>query len=403
MSVINNIVGAVARMFSPPSSSQSYFHWKYGGQKGVTANQDNVNGLASWTRGINILSGDIANVPKGVFQRTNEGIKSVNHPLNKVLNRNVNFGMTSITFHSLAMRFLMNYGNFIAIKQYSNGLATNFIPVHPDLVKVYVYYQTGQVVYEIMDTELGGKYERDQIFHIMGTSDNGFWGCNPIDEHRDTLSLTLNAQKSGQTAFTDGIIADKVLYKEGKYKSEDRDELENAMNKYNASGSKTVVLPSGFKLEELKTANLEALQYLETRKFQASDIALILGLPPSMLNGEQLKYDNLEGFRRQYVTQSLMPWINKFEREFSECLTERQLDMGYFVDYDERSLMRGDMEAQANYYTTMVGGGIMTIAEARNELSLPFIEDTDQVLIPANNLQPIKNLNNGDSNKDGND
>jgi hypothetical protein len=55
-----------------------------------------------------------------------------------------------------------------------------------------------------------------------------------------------------------------------------------------------------------------------------------------------------------------------------------------FVEFNVASKLRLAFEDQARIFQTLTGGPTMTRAEARRRLNLPYIEGTDELIVPMN-------------------
>jgi HK97 family phage portal protein len=382
--------------------------WLNGGST-TRATPDSVMGLAAWYRGCQLQAGLLAGLPKAVYLKDEKGREKVDDSLNELLKRKTNKSMNAITWHELAMYSLLNYGNAVSVIEREKGTPIGLIPLDPKKVEVKVY--NNAVIYEVENGEDRNKisYLQEEIFHVMAVSKNGYWGIDPITAHKENLGLSLSAQKSGKKVFDKGIFADKVLYKEGSANPETLKKIREGIEKsYGLEGSRVIPLDAGYQIKELNSPNLEAMQFIQTRGYQDKEIANILGIPISMINGPDPKYDNMEGFWINYVRTSLLPIVRKFEIEWNtKCLKESQ-KKDYYIKYDVTGLLEGDLKAQAEFIKSMVQTGVMTIAEARAKMESNYIDGTDRVLIQGNNMIPLDMIdevikNNGNNKQSGKD
>jgi phage portal protein BeeE len=83
---------------------------------------------------------------------------------------------------------------------------------------------------------------------------------------------------------------------------------------------------------------------------------------------------------RQFLTYSLMPWIERFESELRLKLFAD--DTQFFAEFLTDALVRPNLAERANSYSKMITAHVMTPAEARERENLPFIEGTDEFFSP---------------------
>jgi phage portal protein BeeE len=100
-------------------------------------------------------------------------------------------------------------------------------------------------------------------------------------------------------------------------------------------------------------------------------------------------YASAEQFARMHVTHTLGPWIERFEQAAARDILG--LAPGLRVDLDERNLLRGDFEAQGEYYTKALGAGgqpgWMTVNEVRAELGLNPVADEWASRVPRGAME----------------
>ena len=72
-----------------------------------------------------------------------------------------------------------------------------------------------------------------------------------------------------------------------------------------------------------------------------------------------------------------------FESELNRKLCHRS---NVRIDFDETFLVKSDKSVQANYLNTLVGGGIISVNEARASLGLNPIDGGDKLIIPYTDL-----------------
>lgn len=134
----------------------------------------------------------------------------------------------------------------------------------------------------------------------------------------------------------------------------------------------------------------EDAQFLETRKYQRSEIASIFRVPPHMIGDlEKATFSNIEQQSLEFVTQCLMPWLVRIEKAIKRDLLDPKERGTISVKFNPAGLLRGDALARSNYYMRGILDGWMTRNEARKAESeigivLNPIEGLDTPLMPLN-------------------
>jgi hypothetical protein len=86
-------------------------------------------------------------------------------------------------------------------------------------------------------------------------------------------------------------------------------------------------------------------------------------------------FSNIEHLDIEYVRDTLMPWLVRWEGEIVRKLLSDQDRVRYVVKHNVSELMRGDSAARSTYLRTMISTGAMSINEAREVEDLNPVDD----------------------------
>lgn len=120
----------------------------------------------------------------------------------------------------------------------------------------------------------------------------------------------------------------------------------------------------------------EQAQFLETRKFQISEIARIFRVPPHMIGDlEHSTFSNIEQQSLEFVKYTLEPWLVRFEQSMARTLLTPGEKKDYFVKFNVDGLLRGDYQSRMNGYATARQNGWMSANDIRELENLDRIPD----------------------------
>mgnify|MGYP002228372942 CR=1 FL=1 len=112
------------------------------------------------------------------------------------------------------------------------------------------------------------------------------------------------------------------------------------------------------------------LQFLETQKFDTTQIARLLGIPASIMlaavDGSNLTYSNIEQSWIEFSDYTLAAYTGEIEELLSSLLPR-----GRVVRFDWDSSRRADMADRYNAYKTAIGSGWLTVDDVRDREGLP--------------------------------
>jgi HK97 family phage portal protein len=137
-----------------------------------------------------------------------------------------------------------------------------------------------------------------------------------------------------------------------------------------------VVLPTGYVLTPIVSDALNA-QLVESRQWNAADIAMILGIPSYKLGlaGPSMTYQNIESADIEFVRDS----VDRYAKPLSAAFSEGLMPAGTDVAWDYAGRMRADQTTTETVLAGYVGSGILTVDEARAAIGRPPLEaSTDE-------------------------
>ena len=127
----------------------------------------------------------------------------------------------------------------------------------------------------------------------------------------------------------------------------------------------------------------EDSQYIESRKFQLSEIARWFRVPPHMLADlDRATFNNIEHLSLEFVTYTLLPWIMRWRQAIRRDLIRDK--KRYFADFKIEILLRGDLKSRFEAYQIAIQNGILNPNECRELENRNPRDRGDDFWIPMN-------------------
>ena len=359
---------------------------------------------------LKVLSETMGKMPLKLYQEDESGGR-VRAPTADILLYRPNSVMTPSTFWSTMEANCQHYGNAYAWIQrdYKGGLKNGEIKktaywiMKSDCVTVYmddvgVFGDRGRLYYKFTNPHSGetAVFRQEDVLHIKNwLSWDGVMGISVRDILKSTIDGAGYSQKYLEKLYESGLTASSVLQYTGDLDEKLRSQLQQ---KYNdlltgaKNAGKVVALPLGMKLEPL-TYTLADAQYMELKKYSALQIAAAFGVKPNQINDyEKSSYSNSESQQLSFLVDTMMYRLNQYEQEINyKCLTDKQRADGLVYKFNEKVLLRANMETQMQSITSAVQNGIYTPNEGRHLLDLPS-KDGGDVLIVNGNYVPLTDV-----------
>ena len=359
---------------------------------------------------LKVLSETMGKMPLKLYEEDATGGRVRADAVDVLLYR-PNSVMTPSTFWSALEANCQHYGNAYAWIQrdYGRGLKIGKIQtkaywiMKSDCVTVYmddvgVFGDRGRLYYQYNNPQNGemAVFRQEDVLHIKNwLSWDGVMGLSVREILKSTIQGAGYSQRYLEKLYKSGLTASSVLQYTGDLDEKLRTQLQKKYNELLTgaeNAGKVVALPIGMKLEPL-TYTLADAQYMELKKYSALQIAAAFGVKPNQINDyEKSSYSNSESQQLSFLIDTMMYRLNQYEQEINyKCLTDEQRAKGFVYKFNEKVLLRANMETQMQSITSAVQNGIYTPNEGRHLLDLPSLEGGD-VLIVNGNYVPLTDV-----------
>jgi HK97 family phage portal protein len=151
------------------------------------------------------------------------------------------------------------------------------------------------------------------------------------------------------------------------------------------------VLSGGIKYTPL-TLTASDVQLIESRKWNATAIATLFGLPAYMLGGDtgsSLTYSTVEGENTRLWTDALQPMATRLERGIGGAWTPNGQRLRFVPD----AILRSQTLDRYNAHKIALDAGFETVDEIRAFENLPPMvvqEEAEQAQTPAELPAPVQ-------------
>lgn len=353
---------------------------------GVPVTHDSSMAVSAVYSAVRILAEDAASLPLHIYFRQNgRRQRALWRPEYRVLHSQPNEYQTAFSLREAMMASLLLWGNaYCEIERNLLGEVTGLHFIEPQNVQVSVDAAEQVVKYKVGKSEIDAR----DIFHVHAFSDNSITGRSVLKLARESIGLSKATEEYGSNWFANGAAPGGVLQMPGKLKDQEQiDRLragwENRHKGPKRSGG-VAILEEGMQYQQIGIPP-EDSQFLETRKFQVTEISRWFRIPPHMLGDlERATFSNIEEQSLEYVKYTLRPWLIRIEQEAKRQLLPEELRGPYYFEHLVNDLLRGDIETRFEAYEKALMNGWMSINEVRERENLNPIDGGDVHRYPLN-------------------
>ena len=353
--------------------------------------------LAAVFRCVDLLSDSLAVLPLRIFLRDEQGFKTPaeKHSLYPILDLEPNEDMTRYVLLKTMVASVLLKGNAYAyIERTPSGAVSQIIYIPATDVGIeFVRDHNG--IYRKRYRVAGFKklVEPKDMIHVMNFSYDGIVGVSTLAHAAQSLGIATAAEERANVNLKNGGALTGVLTVEGpRLDKKQKDDIymtwAERMNPTSGNPSSIAVLEGNMKYQSIAISPKES-QLLEARQFQVVEICRIFGVSPvKIFDLSKSSYSTVEATQLQFLTDTLLPLITKFELEFRRKLLVGDEMKNYDIEFDTSVILRTDKKAESSYWRDMTYIGAATPNEVRKLNNLPPLANGDVAFVQVN-MQPL--------------
>jgi len=356
---------------------------------GVNVNEEKALSLSSLWSVIDRISSIIGCFPYKIYKNENGKVIQTDHPCQRLLTKEPNNFQSSYEFKFVLMSNMLLFGVGAAEIEYKNGFPIALYPIHPN--KITPVNNNGKVTYKIeRDNGQPSILQVHQLllFKLFPKTDGSWY--NPVQVHRETFGAALAVRDYGASVFGSGINpAGIITGTRGDLDEASQESLVQRFKNYVGLGKShsLMILQDSEKFERVGIPPQEA-QYLETRRFDISEVARIYNIPLHLLAEMEKSTtwgSGLAEMNQHFVQFVLARFLKNWEEELNRKLISVD-DESVYGKFIVDGLLRGNTKERMESYKTGAGLGLFSINEIRAmEERNPLEGDLgDARLVPLN-------------------
>lgn len=250
---------------------------------------------------------------------------------------------------------------------------------------------------------------------MHGWDPDGSGAVAPVRTLRALLAELSEAEGWRRRMWTDvpRVSAQVTRPKDApRWSDEKRERFLQAMAdfKSSTSGGSIPVMEDGMKLEAAPQVQPDLSSASSVRTLTDIEVAGYFGVPPELLGMREANYGGYAALRRDLYTRVLGPLIGRIEDALNAEIVPALAggDTAVYGMLDRTEAQDGTLLERVQALQSATGGPVMTRAEARERLDLPYLEGTEELIVPLNVIQGgqasptdsgSQNLNGSDTNQ----
>lgn len=372
--------------------------------RGVWESQPSVRKVVSF------MASTVAALPWRVYRAEDGGRERLHDsPAETLVRRPTRFTSSADLVTGLALDWLL-YGSACAVLVSEEIVR---VPAPMLVLSTDVFGRVNDVV-----TVAGGETVSlsDLPVALMhGWDPDGVGAVAPVRTLRALLSELSEAEGWRRRMWTDvpRVAAQVIRPKDSpRWSDEKRERFLQAMADFKSptSAASIPVMEDGMKLESAPQVLPDLSSASSVRTLTDIEVAGYFGVPPELLGMREANYGGYAALRRDLYTRVLGPLIGRIEDALNAEIVPTLAggDTSVYGVLDRTEAQDGTLLERVQALQSATGGPVMTRAEARERLDLPYLEGTEELIVPLNVIQGgqasptdsgSQNLNGSDTNQ----
>lgn len=296
--------------------------------------------------------------------------------------------MTPLERWSTVLAHLVLWGNGYVFKRRDTaGNVRALLPIHPCRVHTEIIETDVAEIGYTKKFTVDGTLELTnyEITHVMGMSLDGVTGLGPISYVREAFGIALTAEEAAGRLYGQGMMLSGILTTDQPLSEPQATAIKDRWKAKLLgvqAAHEVAILDRGAKFQPLSMPPADA-QFLESRKFQVTEIARLLGLPGWMLNDQEKSTSWGTGMEQQF-TAFVQLTLQSYLRAIEQRVTMDILPDSQYAEFNVEGLLRGDSAARSAFYASGIQHGWLVPNDVRPRENLPPVPWGDKPYLPFN-------------------
>ncbi len=347
--------------------------------------RNNIKNIPSAKYLIDTCMGLVSAMPLKVQQLGENGIKTIEHDIDYLLNKENHFLSTSCELkRNLVFDYLVE-GNAYALVNKNGNKIESIEYIKPNTITLEKVYSTSNEVIDVKVTIQDDKRKLSPEFSdviIVGNQlDDNFKGRGIIHECNELLEQSLHMDRANISSLVSNINLNGILaFGSNGMKREVFEQLKTGFKqRHQGYKGSNVLLLNG----------IDSVKFIPTNAINQKDSQLIE--QKKLLNDLLLQSFGINniGDMDNLYKNILLGIIENFEQSFSKVLLlESEKQKGYYVTFDTTEVLRGNFKEHSEIVLKLFEKGLITNNESRELLGFNRAEGK------AYNLQSLGHIYN---------
>lgn len=360
---------------------------------GVPVTPENALTFAAVFACVRVLAESVSSLPLILYRRgAGRGKdRAVDHPLYSILHDAANDDTTSQQLFEAMTANAVLWGNGCAqIVPARDGSVGEMWPLLSKYLQIS--RRDGELIFDYSEPGRTRVFQRWEIYHVPGLTLNGVTGLSVIGYWRRAIGLGLTLDIFSENFYENGARPGIALKYPGVLSKEAKDNIRDSWVSQHGGAenvNKPAILEEGMDIDTYGMP-LDDAQFIDLKKFQATEVARLFRMPPHKIGIlDNATFTNIEHQGLEFVTDTLRPWLVRFEKRVWLDLLLKAERRDYFAEFLVDALLRGDLLSRYQAYAIGRNWGWLSADDVREKENMnPLPNEQGGTYLSPLNMQP---------------
>lgn len=358
---------------------------------GVNVNEQSALHMVAVWACVRVIAETVGSLPFPVYRRMGRGRERVyDHQVYRLLNRQPNPETTPMVFREAITAHALTWGmGYIYVVRHPyTGEAESLWMLLPDRTFPVRSQKDRSLSYQttLPDGRQTLLPSRD-VVPIVGLGYDGVTGYSPIRMGMEAIGAGLAAEEFANRFYSQGAHIGGIVEIPGRLNESAQERLSESIKETHQGLGRShlmMLLEEGVKYHQIGIPPDEA-QFLETRKFQAEEIARLYRVPPHKIGlMDRSTHSNIEQQAIEWSTDTILPWCRRWEQPVNIRLFDEREQRELYAEHNMDGIMRGDIKSRYEAYSVGRQWGWLSANDVREKENMNPIDGGDMYMVPLN-------------------
>lgn len=208
----------------------------------------------------------------------------------------------------------------------------------------------------------------DEMFRMPWKVQADGLSLSPIGMQRESFAMALAARRYQLSLMTNAATPKGAVKAPTELSPEAQEKLIASWERRHAgpdNAGRLAVFDGGLEWVNIGMSNEDA-QFAEIMQMSIRDVARAFRIQPHKIGDmEKATFSNIEHQSIEFVTDTLLPWVRRFEARADNWLLSPAERKSLAVEFNLRGLLRGDAKARSEMYRALFYAGAINANEIR--------------------------------------